>query len=261
MKEALNINNLKVYGDYPKDNMPIIFVSNHTCIRDVFYILKAINKKTIVLTSSNSVYKKAPKEDFMRKYLYMLPLEIYGDSRYTNLIIEKNIDLLFKKQNIIIFPEGVYSINKNINRAHTMTSRILLGALERKIKVHLIPISIKINGVEKDKASISFDQEECTIHFLKEIKVNNLLQEYKMISAREEKNIFFHKLIDKAMLSIAKDLNVQYQKTYKSYVKKEKIVTLDGQMNDISILKTKAYYQKYKLDLEYRLNDIINNVN
>ena len=257
MKEDLILNNLSIYGNNIKDDNPTIFIANHTCIRDVFYILKAINKKTIVLTSSNSVYKQAPKEDFMKKHLYMLPIEIYGDSRYTNLIIEKSIYLLSKKQNIIIFPEGVYSIDKNINRAHTVASRIILKALENDIDVHLIPISIKIIGEEKDKASINFDNEQCFVHILPEIETKEYLEKYQKANTREERNKIFHELMDNTMYSIANDLNVNYRTNYRPYVKKEQIFTLNGKRQDINILKTDNYYKKYKIDLESRLQNIV----
>ena len=171
MKEELFFNNLSIIDFYPKDDEPCIFLANHTCIRDAFYIPKAINDKVVVLASSNSVYKKEKKELFMKKYLYMLPVEIYGDYRYTEQLIQKCITLLQNKKNILVFPEGVYSTNNDINRGHTIAARIAMKALESNISFHFVPISIKIEGIEKDKASIDFTHEKCKIHFLREINL------------------------------------------------------------------------------------------
>lgn len=51
---------------------------------------------------------------------------------------------------------------------------------------------------------------------------------------------------------ILNNLNIQGNN-----IKKEKIVTINGQLQDISILKTDDYHQKYKIDVESRLEKII----
>lgn len=257
MKEDLNINNLKVYGTYPNDNKPIIFISNHTCIRDVFYILKAINKKTIVLTSSNSVYKKEPKEDFMRKHLYMIPVEIYGDIRYSEVLLEECINLLQNKINLLIFPEGVYTTDDNINRGHTFVARIIEKAMNKNIFIHLVPISIQIKGKTKDKASIDFREEECFIHFLEEINYKKYFKKLEKKISRKEKNKCYHDLLDQSMKMIADDLEVIYKMAYKPYVEKKELITIDSKQKNIDILKQNDYLEKYKIDLKNRVKRII----
>ena len=256
MKEELLLDNLEVIGDYIKDDRPVIFVANHRCIRDGFYIPKAINDKVVALASSNSVYKVAYKEDFMNKYLYLLPIEIYGDYRYTNKIIESSIELLKDNINILIFPEGVYSSDLNINRAHTSVSRIIIETKKRGIDVHLVPISLNIIGKEKDKASVDFNDEIAYVKFLKEIDINPFYNRYMDTNNYNEKKIILHELIDTAMIKIADDIKVNYNSNYKNYVEKDSIYTINGELLDISILKEEDYFLKYCIDLEERVNSI-----
>ena len=257
MKEELDLNNIIIKDSFPKDNKPKIFIANHNCIRDAFYLPKAINEKVVIITSSNSVYKKAPKESFMKKHLYMIPVEIYGDRKYSEVLIEECINLLQNNINLLIFPEGVYSIDYNINRGHTIVARIIEKAMNKNISMHLIPISIRIKGKEKDKASINFLEEECFIHFLKEINYQKYFQKKEKEISRKEKNEIYHNLIDQLMKKIAHDLEVQYIMKYKPYVNKKEIITFDSNQINIDILKQKDYFEKYKIDLKRRVKRII----
>ncbi len=257
MKEELELNNIVIKGSFPKDKNPKIFIANHNCIRDAFYLPKTINEKVVILTSSNSVYKKALKESFMKKYLYMIPVEIYGDKKYSELLIEECINLLQNNINLLIFPEGVYSIDYNINRGHTIVARIIEKAMNMNISMHLIPTSIRIKGKEKDKASINFSEEECFIHFLKEINYKKYFHKEEKKMSRKEKNECYHNLTDQLMKMIANDLKVQYIMKYKPYVNKKEIITIDSNQKNIDILKQKEYFEKYKIDLKRRVKRII----
>ena len=254
MKEEIKLNNVIIKGDYIKDNNPHIFIANHICIRDGIYIPYAIGEKVVALASSNTVYKKGLKEDFMNKYLYMLPIEIYGDKFYTEALIEKCITLLKKNINILIFPEGVYSTDSNINRAHTSFSRIIFKALDNNIQVHLTPINLKIEGITKDKASIDFSNEKAYVTFLNEI---NTIPYYNKYKKTTNKNIIFHSLADDAMKIIANYSNKSYNDKYKPYVEKEKLYIIDGTLKDISILKDNNYFNDYKDNLDETVKKIL----
>ena len=155
--------NLKTNGY--KSNKVTIFISNHTCIREGFFIASILKNRVVFTASSNSVYKKAYKEKIMNNSLNLLPIELYGNKKYTDVYLDKLLDILKEKINIIFFPEGVYTRDGNINRGHTGVSRLIIKALENNIDISVLPIYSKIDDY-KDKASLNLNNENLKKDYL-----------------------------------------------------------------------------------------------
>lgn len=128
LNKFMNKYNYNIKTNGYNSNKVTIFITNHTCIRESFFIAKVLNNKVVFTASSNSVYKKAYKEKIMNNSLYLLPLELYGNKRYIEIYLDKLLDLLKEKINILFYPEGVYTRDGNINRGHTGVSRLIIKA-------------------------------------------------------------------------------------------------------------------------------------
>ena len=243
--------NLKTNGY--KSNKVTIFISNHTCIREVFFIASILNNKVVFTASSNSVYKKAYKEKIMNNSLYLLPIELYGNNKYFDIYLDKLLDLLKENINIIFFPEGVYTRDGNINRGHTGVSRLIIKALENNIDISVVPIYTKIDDY-KDKANLDLNNENVEITFLKELDLTNILDEY---NKSNNKNEILHKIVDNAMKEIAKYGNIIYKNKYRNYVSKKRLFILNGMYVNKNVLLSKKYFNKYSNDIEKRKNYII----
>ena len=253
LNKYMNKYNYKFKTNGYKSNKVTIFVSNHTCIRESLYIAKALNDKVVFTSSSNSVYKKAYKEKIMNNSLYLLPLELYGNKKYTEVYLDKLLDLLKENINIIFFPEGVYTRDGNINKGHTGVSRLIIKAIENNININVVPIYIKIND-NKDKANLNLNNDNVEINFLKEIDLKNILDEY---TKSKNKNEILHKLVDTIMKEIANYGHIIYKNEYLNYISKNRLYILNGMYVNKNILLSKKYYINYCKDIEKRKNYII----
>ena len=253
LNKYMNKYNYNLKTNNYKSNKVTIFISNHTCIRESLFVAKILNNNIVFTTSSNSVYKKAYKEKILNNSLYLLPLELYGSKKYFDIYLDKLINLLKENINIIFFPEGVYTRDGNINRAHTGVSRLIIKALENNIDFNVVPIYTKITD-NKDKASLDLNNENVEITFLKELDLKNILDEY---NKSDNKNEILHKIVDSAMKEIAKYGNIEYKCKYRNYVSKKRLFILDGKYVNKNILLSNKYFNKYSKDLEKRTYYII----
>ena len=255
LNKFMNKYNYNLTTNGYNSNKVTIFITNHTCIREDLFIAKALNNKIVFTASSNSVYKKAYKEKIMNNSLYLLPLELYGNKRYFDIYLDKLLDLLKEKINILFFPEGVYTRDGNINRGHTGVSRLIIKALENNIDINVVPIYIKIED-NKDKASLNLNNDNVEITFLEKLDLKNILKEY---NDSNNKNEILHKIVDISMKKIADYGNVIYKNEYKDYVSKKRLFILNGMYVNKNILLSDKYYKKYCNDLEKRKKYIIKN--
>ena len=72
--------NLNVYGieNYPK-NGPNIFIANHNCLMDIFYLPAALPNATVNLISSRLIYKNENlRKELVKNLLYSMPIEAHG---------------------------------------------------------------------------------------------------------------------------------------------------------------------------------------
>lgn len=61
--------------NYPRDDRPIYFIANHSCLMDIFYLSMAVPNNQVMVVSNRIVYKPIKeKQEIVNKYLYTLPL-------------------------------------------------------------------------------------------------------------------------------------------------------------------------------------------
>ena len=56
LKEKLNFI-VEGLENYPKDNRPIYYIANHSCLMDIFYLSMAVPDNQIMVVSNRIVYK------------------------------------------------------------------------------------------------------------------------------------------------------------------------------------------------------------
>ena len=78
---------------------PNVFIANHNCLKDIFYLPMSLPMETVSLISSRLIYKPDKKrQEMVEKYLYAMPIEAHGGSRYSEICLSRVQNILRRRQ-------------------------------------------------------------------------------------------------------------------------------------------------------------------
>lgn len=252
--------NLTVTGksNLPK-NEPSIIITNHNCLKDVFYLPLGLSREVVSLISARLIYKKdLERQQIVNRYLYSMPIEAHGRSSYARMCIEEAANLLCKNIDLNIFPEGAYIDDKNhVYKGRTGASRILYLAKERGIEAHIIPVAIDVKQKSTDLDNFNFDKDdEVNIQILEPINYNEYYYQYTHSDNYQDKNEALHLVIDDGMKSIASALEREYVDEYIELFPKGNVIFKNGEVIDTELAQNDEYIRRYLQELETRRNNI-----
>lgn len=254
--------NLNVYSEqnYLLNNEPNIFIANHNCLMDIFYLPAAIDLPTVNLISPRLIYKREIKSryEMVNNLIYSMPIEAHGGINYTNICLDKAVKLLKSNISLIIFPEGAYiEPSKKIYRGRTGAARILYNSINDKVKPNFIPVAIEIVSNDLDLDCYQMPEYSVNIYILSAIDYEKYYHMYMNSTNFNRQNIALHGVMDEAMEKIAKRLNKMYSLTYIELFKKSNVIFEDGTIVDVKEAQKSYYLNLYEEELNKRLDTII----
>lgn len=246
-----HINNIHING---LENIPNtgtnLFVVNHSCFLDVYLIAYVLNMPCISMVSSNSLFgSNEERKHKLNEMLYPYPIETRANKQYKDIIFKGAIKILENKNNIIIFPQGVFDNSGKISKARIGVVKILFNTLDSKReKYNIIPIALSISNINMNniQSSTVWDDFEATISILPSFDYNSYYDKYKKCLLDNEKKEIFHSLIDAIMEKIAKVLKYEYVDEYISLYDMNGFWFPDGEYITFEKSKNKLLYNKYK---------------
>ncbi len=237
-----------------------IVISNHNCLKDIFYLPLAFPKEYVSLISSRLIYKKEKaRQEMIDKYLYSMPIEAHGGERYANMCLWYASEFLKQKINVNIFPEGAYLDNTDkVYRGRTGAARILFDARQNNINAQIVPVAIKILQQEKNLDSYELkDTDEVLIKILSPIAYDDYYYGYQNSSTFQEKNKNLHCVIDDGMKKIAQALNREYDNQYIGLYPKGNVIFANGEKIDREQAQKSEYLNRYNSELDKRSKSLI----
>ena len=234
-------------------NTPNLFVSNHNCLMDIFYLPMSIDVPIVDMISARLIYKKVyDRQKMVNDYLYSMPIEAHGGKIYSDVCLESGVNLLNSGISIGIFPEGAYLNGNNIYRGRTGASRILFGAIEKGIKVNLVPVGINISG-NYDLDSYDFDDRTVNIEILPNINCDNWYDMFKESNTFFDKNNALHGPIDTCMKKIADALGRPYVNDYIELYPKGNVIFSNGDTVLTDLAQSEEFINEYEIELNTRM--------
>lgn len=235
-----------------QDN-PNLFISNHNCLMDIFFLPMSLPSNIVSLISSRLIYKKEiERQRMVEKYLYAMPIEAHGGNKYSDMCINSASTLLSSNIDIGIFPEGAY-VNENVvYRGRTGAARILYNSRKMGTVANFVPVAIDINKDNLELDSYNLEGTKVTISILNPIDYNEYYESYMSTSSKDEKNYMLHKPIDQGLEAIAKELNRKYVNEYIELYPKNNIILENGDVVPTLLAQSEYYTSLYASQLEER---------
>lgn len=231
---------------------PYVFVSNHNCLMDIFYLPMAVDTPMVDMISSRIIYKKnLDRQKMVEDYLYSMPVEVHAGKAYSDMCLKSAVSLLYSGINIGIFPEGAYLPGNTVYRGRTGISRILYAATNMGVNAKLVPVSIDTHGVT-NLDSYEVDDRRVDIEILDSVPYENSYQRFLDATNISEKNRYLHEPVDKCMQRIAKSMNRPYKNEYIELIPREDIIFYDGSTVGIQEVGDEVYLSRYKNALDSR---------
>lgn len=256
LKELKNKINLTVTG---KENIPsqepAVLISNHNCLKDVFYLPLGIPREVISLISARLIYKRdLQRQQVVNSYLYSMPIEAHGGSAYANICLDEATNLLCKNSSLHIFPEGAYiDDKKHVYKGRTGASRILYSAKEKGITAHFIPVAIDVKQTNNDLDNFNFSSsDEVNIQILEPINYDEYFYQYEHSDNYHDKNEALHLVVDDGMKSIAQSLGREYVDEYIELFPKGNVIFKNGDKIETSLAQGDEYIRRYLQEVEER---------
>lgn len=262
LKELKKDITLNCYGtDKLSSDNTYIFVANHNCLLDVFYLPMSLDFPIVEMISGRLIFNREDMDRFnlINNYLYSMPIEAHGGAKYSNLCLSTGVELLKNGVSLSIFPEGAYIPEKVVHKGRTGATRMLFDALHEDISVLFVPVAIDVKG-NYDLDSYDFTSSSVDVHFLDAIECDNYLDAYVYSDDFAVMNDALHKPIDMAMKSISDCLNRPFDFEYIPLRPKGNIMNFDGEKIPISQLENTDYL-KYEQDLSLRLKKQLSTLN
>lgn len=258
LREKLNVS-IEGKENYPSDYSSII-ISNHNCLKDIFYLPLAFENEIVSAISSRLIYKRSQDRKLLvDTYLNSFPIEAHGGSSYSNLCLKNISDIVKSGISINIFPEGAYINDKSsVYKGRTGASRILFKSIEGGYYPFFVPVCIDIKSSSDDLDDYTIGNDIIFIKILKPIDYSDELYDYLHSKSVEEKNKILHRLTDKGMVKISEALNRKYKDEYIELFKKGNVIFSDGQIINADLAQQKEYLDKYSEELEIRKLALIN---
>lgn len=251
---------LNVYGleNYCKDG-PNIFIANHNCLMDIFYLPAALPNATINLISSRLIYKnEKSRKELVKNLLYSMPVEAHGGSKYSNMCLDYAKKLLYENIDLTIFPEGAYiQPSEYVYKGHTGIARILFSAREKGLHPNFIPVAIEIINGNDDLDSYIPNNEIVNVYILEPIDYESYYIEYINSQNTITRNNALHDVVDSGMKSIAKSLNKTFCNQYIELWPRNNIIFSDGNTVETSIAQDKYYVDLYDNELKKRFEGLL----
>ncbi len=261
LKNLRNRMNLNVFGKQNYTNgVPTIFIANHNCLMDIFYLPAALKNMSVSLISSRLIYKpNKPRQNLVNNSLYAMPIEAHGGAKYSDLCLKYAEKMLYKNIDLSIFPEGAYiDPNKFIYRGHTGAARILFNARINGIKPQIIPVAIKI--ISDDYSNLDNympNNDIVNVYILEPIDYTKYFLSYVNSKDVKTKNMALHNVVDEGMKAIADVLNKEYLSKYIELFPKNNVIFQDGSKVDSSIAQSKFYIDLYEQQLQEREKNLV----
>lgn len=259
LKEAKKGLKINVKGNPQSDSL-CLYICNHNCLMDIFYLPMSIDKPIIDMISARLTYKKVPDRlKMVDDYLYSMPIEAHGGKVYSDMCLD--IGTIFLEQGISvgIFPEGAYLPENVVYKGRTGASRMLYSAVDKGLDVKLIPVAIDVNG-SFDLDSYQFDDRQIDVTILPPVNYENSYDMFSNTNNRDIKNNALHRPIDESMMLIAEALNRPYSEEYIKLFPKGNVIFSDGQTIETSKAQEDALIKRYNNDLLIRKNKLIESI-
>lgn len=259
LKEIRKRINIEVSGSNYCDNSGVnIYVANHNCLKDIFYLPMVLNKDIASLISARLIYKNIEdRKKIVNECLYALPIEAHGGTVYSNMCLDIGTKMVKSGIGISIFPEGAYIKDDIIHRGRTGAARILFNATKDKMNVNLIPVAISVNKENMDLDSYCFEDDKVSIDFLPPVEYMDDFEMFMSTTDMEIKKECLHNVIDTAFINIADSLGKQYDNSYIELFPKGNVIYSDGTVIPTNIAQENSYIDLYKSTLEESSNQLI----
>lgn len=257
LKEQLNFI-VEGLENYPRDDRPIYYIANHSCLMDIFYLSMAVPNNQVMVVSNRIVYKPIKeKQETVNKYLYTLPLEPTG-KKYANITIESASRILASGIDLSIFPEGVYNDRTAITRGRTGMARILFETCRKGVMPYLVPIAIDVDTKDPtlDRYKVCED-DNVEVKILEPIDYEYLINDYLQSDNIGERNAILHEVTDIGMQSIADALNLPFTGEYKPAIPKDNIMFQDGTTIPLDKAGLEENVNKFAEEINNRTQNLI----
>ncbi|MEG1150025.1 MAG: lysophospholipid acyltransferase family protein [Bacilli bacterium] len=256
LKSKLNlkvsgINNIPLVG-------PSIFVANHSCLLDIFYLPGSLLNDSVSLISSRLIFKRILERQLLvNKYLNAMPIEAHGGKEYVNMCLKYAIKLLENNIDLCLFPEGAYLEDRSIlHKGRTGAARILFNAAKSEIPVNFIPVAIDIESKQIELDNYCFNDDLVNVTFLEPIVYDKLLDVFLHSSDVNMRNLVLHQIVDEAMRNIAFYLGKEYVDQYIKLFPKNNVIFGNGEIIDSKTAQDKSYVDLYDAQLNERFNHL-----
>lgn len=220
---------------------PSLLVANHTCMKDIFTVPSALPEACQVVLSSRLMWKRNnPENDLRRKTiessLYGIPLEVHGGKERLQVGLEMAKRALVDGWSVVIFPEGAYIKDSQVNKGRTGAARILFGAKQEGVDVRLIPIGISNKSDINDLDDFIPRGDSICVTVGEPIDYDEYYCNYVNANSHEEIKAALRAPIDLAMKSIARLAGRPYIDNYIELRKRDTIILENGEEVLISTL-------------------------
>ena len=251
---------MDVYGlENIPDNGVCIFIANHNCLMDIFYLPAALKNDCVSLISPRLMYKKdISRQDTVKRLLYSMPIEAHGGTKYAQMCLEQAVSILCSGIDVAIFPEGAYiEPNNNIFKGRTGASRILFDAKSKGIDINFIPVAIEVISNNLDLDNYNVCDDKINIYILDKVDYEKDYTKYIESNEKSVKNMALHSVVELGMKSIAKALNKVYCDDYIVLRPKKNVIFRDGSTVDTYLAQECKYLKKYEDELLERKKEIL----
>jgi 1-acyl-sn-glycerol-3-phosphate acyltransferase len=254
IRDSININ--IVDSSNVDLNSPCLFVSNHNCLMDIFYLPMSLDIPIVDMISSRLIYKKVhDRQKMVNEFLYSMPIEAHGGSIYSDMCLKSGVDLLNSGISLGIFPEGAYVPGRNIHRGRTGASRILYGAFSLGVDVNLVPVGIDVSqGFDLD--SYCFDDRTINVKILPSVNYKEFYDMFSNASSFSLKNEALHAPIDLCMRRIAEELDRPYVNEYIELYPKGNVIFKDGYTVLSEAAQNPEFFYQYGSEISSRVKTL-----
>jgi 1-acyl-sn-glycerol-3-phosphate acyltransferase len=201
--------------DNYKIGEPSLIVANHTCLKDIFTVPSALPEACQIVLSARLMWKRNTSENSLRRKtiedaLYGIPLEVHGGREKLQIGLEMAKRALLDGWSVIIFPEGAYIEDRQVNRGRNGAARILFGARQEGVKANLIPVSIDNQSIINNLDDFVPNNDAISVTIGKPIDYDEHYFTYANTRSPEDAKASLYAPIDIAMRSIAKTIKQPY---------------------------------------------------
>ena len=259
LKEIRKRINIEVTGCEYCDNSGVnIYVANHNCLKDIFYLPMALDEDIASLISARLIYKnEEARKKLVNECLYALPIEAHGGKVYSDMCLDVGTKMVKSGIGISIFPEGAYIEEDVIHKGRTGASRILFNSVADKACVNLIPVAISVNKENINLDSYKFDDDKVLVNFLPPVEYMDDFENYMTTSNPEVKRTCLHNVIDTSFRNIAQALGKEYDDSYIELFPKKNVIYANGNVLPTDIAQETCFVDLYKSTLEHCSNEMI----